>query len=220
VVNTSQSAQRDGILGWYRLTTGNAHVVGVDWKVIRPQVHPGFAATKIFSTTKRVAVSGTIGAIDTLYLYPFHLPNSFTFTGGRARTITGGAGSAIKAGIWATDTTNGAAGNKPVGAPILVDNTGAATTGNNTTITLGLGATLAPGFYWVGVKATGTLPTMYCVQESELGWFMGLDATVDVLTAIGLSMADTYSNNMPTISSGQSFTAVTTAIIPAIALAN
>ena len=115
VVNTSQSAQRDGILGWYRLTTGNAHVVGVDWKVIRPQVHPGFAATKIFSTTKRVAVSGTIGAIDTLYLYPFHLPNSFTFTGGRARTITGGAGSAIKAGIWATDTTNGAAGNKPVG---------------------------------------------------------------------------------------------------------
>jgi hypothetical protein len=49
---------------------------------------------------------------------------------------------------------------------------------------------------------------------------MGLDATADVLTAIGLSMSDTYSGNMPTISAGQAFTAVTTAIIPAIALAN
>jgi hypothetical protein len=70
------------------------------------------------------------------------------------------------------------------------------------------------------VKATGTLPTMYCMQESELGWFMGLDATIDVFTAVGLSMADTYSNNMPTISSGQSFTAVTAATIPLIGLAN
>jgi hypothetical protein len=75
VVNTSQSAQRDGILG--------------------------------FSTTRRVAVSGTIAAADTLYLYPFFVPSTWTFTGGRARTITGGAGSAIKTAIYANETTSG-----------------------------------------------------------------------------------------------------------------
>jgi hypothetical protein len=221
VVNTSQSVQRDGTLGWLRLTTGNGHTVGTDWKLIRPQVHPGYStSSKIFSTTKHVAVSGAIAAADTLYLYPFFVPSTFMFTGGRVRTITGGASSAVKTAIYATDTTSAAAGNKPAGAPLVVDNTGAATTANNTTVTLGLGGTIGPGFYWVGIKATGTLPTMYCVQNSELGWLMGLDATLDVLTAIGLSMASTYSNDMPTISSGQSFTAVTTATIPAVVLSN
>jgi hypothetical protein len=83
-------------------------VVGVDWKVIRPQVHPGYStSSKIFSTTRRVAVSGTIAAADTLYLYPFFVPSTWTFTGGRARTITGGAGSAIKTAIYANETTSG-----------------------------------------------------------------------------------------------------------------
>jgi hypothetical protein len=101
--------------------------------------------------------------------------------------MTGGAGSAIKVGIRANDTTNGANGNKPSGAPLIADNTGVATTANNTTLTLCTGGTLGPGVYWMGVKATGTLPTMYCLQNSELGGLTGLDATVDVLTATRLT---------------------------------
>jgi hypothetical protein len=110
--------------------------------------------------------------------------------------------------------------NGLIGINSIADNTGVAPTANNTTLTLGMGGTLGPGVYWMGVKATGTLPTMYCVQNSELGWLTGLDTTVDVITAIGLSIADTYSNNMPTLAAGASFTAVTTAIIPIVALAN
>jgi hypothetical protein len=59
-----------------------------------------------------------------------------------------------------------------------------------------------------------TLP----VNESEFGWLMGGDGGLSALTNIGSSIADTYSNNMPTLAAGASFTDVTTAIIPAVAL--
>jgi hypothetical protein len=134
------------------------------------------------------------------------------------RVITGGAGSAIKVGIWANDTSLGANGNKPSGACLIADNTGVATTANNTTVIPAFGGTLMPGFYWMGIKATGTLPTVYCVNESEFGWLMGGDGGLSALTNIGYSIADTYSNNMPTLAAGAAFTDVTTAIIPAVAL--
>lgn len=219
VRNTAQSGQRNGVLGWHRLTIGTGHVDGTDWRTVRPQVHPGFSLSgKTFSTTKRLPVSGAIAAVDVLYFYPFFIPNAFIFNSARGRVLTGGAGSSIKIGIWGSEPQSSSAGNKPFGAPLF--QAIAATATNATTVTPALAGTLSVGWYWMGIVTTGTPPTMLCVSDSEMGWLMGADSGLDALTAIGFSMPSTYASTLPTIASGQTFTAVTTATIPAIALSN
>jgi len=176
-------------------------------------VHPGYPASRFFSTTAGVISSATaVPAVDTLYLYPFIVPKTIAITAGRARSATGGAASSMKAGVWANSSSN-----KPVGAPLLVHNTGVATTANNTTVALAMTGTLGPGMYWVGTKFTGTLPAMFSMSSTNLQ--MGLLAgtgTQEFFTANAISMADAYGNDMPTIAAGQSFTLVGSSGVPFI----
>lgn len=165
-------------------------------------MHPGYLAGRTYSTFPVTITQGTApAAIDTIYLYPFWIYSTVTLTGGFIRVVTGGAASSVKSAIYA----NSPVSNRPLGAPLMVDNTGQATTGNNTSVTLPFTGTLTPGLYWFGSKYTGTLPTVYSIS-TQTGWFLyyagaaGTQATTD-----GLAFADTYSNNMPTFAEAASF---------------
>lgn len=160
--------------------------------------------------------SAAVGAVDTLYLYPFRLQVPIAFTAGQVRVATGGAGSSAKGGIWAN---GGATLNRPLGAPLFVDNTGVATTSNNTDAALAFGAgTLGPGIYWFGSKFTGTLPTMIVVAvgNPSFGFFCGAPSPLAFST--GIQISATYASDMPTLADGASFTVVSTATIPVLAL--
>ena len=125
-----------------------------------------------------------------------------TFTNGAIRVATGGAGSSVKVGIWANSTVSG----RPVGAPVIADNTGAATTGTGQIAVTLAATTLQPGWYWIGSKFTGTLPSTVS-GSGVLGWGFHQGGNV---SATQISFADTYSNNMPTLAEGASFTASST----------
>lgn len=177
--------------------------------------HPGYLTGRYYSTLpNQIGSAAAPNAVNTLYLYPFQLFARVSITSLVIRVGTGGAGSSVKTGIWA----NNASTNKPVGAPLIVDNTGTATTSSNANVSISATGTLAAGFYWAGAKFTGTLPTVSCVQAANqyMNWIMGYD-TSGLLIGNALSMSDTYSNNMPTIASNQSFTQVGVAGVPAIA---
>jgi hypothetical protein len=144
---------------------------------------------------------GAIGAADTLYLYPFIILQPISFTGGKLFVTTGGASSACKSGIWA----NSLVSNRPVGAPLFADNTGVATTSSGVEANVAFGnGSLTPGFYWMGTKSKATLPTMLAlIGNGIMGYMMGAKTSA---LAYGLSIADTYTNNLATLAEGASFT--------------
>lgn len=180
-----------------------------------PMKHPGYLTGRYYSTVpNQIGSAAAPNAVDTLYLYPFAVFAPVAITSLVLRTGTGGAGSSVKTGIWA----NNPATNKPSGAPLIVDNTGAATTSSNTNVSISASGSLQPGFYWMGAKFTGTLPTVSCIQAANqyMSYLMGFD-TSGLLIANAISMSDTFSNNMPTIATNQSFTVVGVGGVPAIA---
>jgi hypothetical protein len=120
---------------------------------------------------------------------------------GALRSAVGGAGSSAKVGVWANSNLSG----RPVGAPLLADNTGAATTGTGQ-IALAMAGTLNPGTYWAGTKITGTGPQLTSANQI-LGYGVPNGNT---LSALCISFADAYANALPTLAEGASFTMVTT----------
>lgn len=174
--------------------------------------HPGYLAGLYYPTFRGLRAALAVAAVDVIYLYPFRLYAAVTIKTLVLRVTTGGASSAAKQAIWA----NSVVSMRPLGAPLIADNTGVATTGSatnaeaNTTDTF-----LGPGWYWAGSKYQATLPSMLAVQVSNgfCGAFMGLLS----IQSVGLSFADAYANNMPTFAEGASFTEVTTSV-PIIAL--
>lgn len=166
--------------------------------------HAGYIASRCYALGVYWASSAAVAAIDTIYFYPFVLPAPISFTSGSMRVATGGAGSAVKAGIWA----NSPVSNRPLGAPLYTDNTGVATTGAGVVaIALGSGSLEAGVMYWWGSKFTGTLPSMNSLasQETTTAFFAGLASSAGI-GAAAYAYADTYANSMPTIAEGGSFT--------------
>lgn len=158
------------------------------------------------------AATTAFAAVNIIYFYPFFLPFPFLVTTLAIRVITLGAGSSVKFAIWADSPVS----HKPLGAPMITDNTGqdTSTTGEketNVTDTL-----LPAGWYWGGSKCTGTPPICQGPAANTPGWAYWLPCdTVSVHFTAGISLADTYSNNMPTIAEGQAFTTLITASGPA-----
>lgn len=161
--------------------------------------HPGYLTGSYFYTTWPGQYANTaIAAIDVIYFYMFQLFKPITFTGGRINVSTGGAGSSIKGGIYADSPVS----HRPLGAPLFVDNTGVSTASSSTTVTLAIGSgTLGSGFYWIGCKATGTLPTVTSTVGSNLN-VPFMSGTKTQVYNSSLTYSDTYSNNMPTIAEG------------------
>ena len=169
-------------------------------KYISGRLYP--CAGNGYSTISNTAV----GAIDLIYFVPFFLEKPMSFTNGAVWVNTGGAGSSVKGGIWANSTVS----QRPLGAPLYKDDTGAATTSSSAAATLAFGAgTLQPfTIYWAGTKYTGTLPTMRSIPNTDLG-SLSRFAGLTQLNQTHITFADTYSNNNPTIAEGASFSAGT-----------
>lgn len=166
--------------------------------------HPGYlGGNRWYNTHLGQRTATAIGAIDTIYFYPFFLPTTVAFAAIGIRSTSGGAGSSCKAGIWANNPTI----MRPSGAPSIVDNTGIATTGTGELPFAANVATLGPGWYWAGSKFTGTLPTIVTIGTADLmlGWAMGFAAQASLTTGV-IIISDTYSNSMPTLATNQAYT--------------
>ena len=165
--------------------------------------HPGYIAGRSYALHESSGQSLAPAAIDTIYFGLIVIRRALTFNGGTMWVVTGGAGSSVKTGIWANSTVS----NRPLGAPLFKDDTGVATTGSGTGVALALGSgTLLPGFYWIGTKTTGTPPAVvsFPAYHQAVGYYTGLvSGTPNTHT---IRYADTYSNNMPTLAEGASFT--------------
>jgi hypothetical protein len=175
---------------------------------------PSYVSGKYYSTWANVTGAAAVPAVDVVYFYPFQVFAPVTMKSLHARVVTAGAGSAVKVGIWANSTVS----NLPLGAPIVADNTGQATTSSNSNTTSNIADTLfPPGWYWAGTKFTGTLPTMVSIPTASnfMAATMGV-SSIAALAVCGVSIADAYANDMPTLSEGAAFTVVAVAGAPVI----
>lgn len=176
---------------------------------------PARVASRFYSTVfGTIASSVAVPAIDTLYLYPFWLPRRCAIVELFVEVAATGAGSSCKAGIWAMYLPT----LRPSGAPLIADNTGVTTsTGSGRSLSAINGPiTLEAGWYWAGSKFTGTLPTMVGIPAGTQisAWTVGQGGRA--LSWNSVSMAATYSSNLPTIATNQSFTVVNSSAVPIV----
>ena len=167
--------------------------------------HPGYVSDRTYSTFDGAIANLAVGAADLIYFYPFRIPRRVTIIGGNAYVVTGGAGSAMKAALYA----NSPISSRPVGAPLVRDNTGVATATSATRVSLAFGVyTLRPGFYWAGAKWQATLPTMQTIGTAwqGLNYYMGAP-TANGLNIAMYTFADAYANAMPVLAEGAAFAA-------------
>lgn len=170
-----------------------------------PQVpHPGYVSGRFYPAWDgNIGATGAIGAVDTIYLYPFYVAEDIQITALFMRVVTAGAGSSAKAGIWMNK--NG----RPTGTPVVVDNTGVSTAATGYPTFTFTPTVLRKGWYWVGTKFTGTLPVCTNIvgtsllMSSRIGGTSNANAVSNGATnqASGQSFADAYANNMPDLTS-------------------
>lgn len=172
--------------------------------------HPGFIASRRYPLASTQASAGAVGAVDMIYLFPIILRAPISIVSLSAYVATGGAGSAMKAAIWADSPVS----HRPLGAPLAVDNTGIATTSSTTAVTLTTGAvTLAPGYYWGGTKFTGTLPSMRAIPNTDVSMAHFFGSGTGGETQPYYQYAHSYATAMPTFAEGD-VTAVTVQPVP------
>ena len=173
--------------------------------------HPGFVSGRRYPLIKAPHVGTAIAAIDTIYWLPFVLPADMNISKLSVQSTAGGAGSSVKMGIWA----NSLISMRPLGAPLAADNTGAATTGTGSIDSAALSILLEKDvLYWAGIKTTGTPASIHAVvnlASSEQALLFGTK-TNNVNNSF--SFADTYSNALPTLAEGASFTDLATDVTP------
>jgi hypothetical protein len=123
---------------------------------------------------------------DILYLYWFPLPRALTITLMRMRTLTGGAGSAVKYAIWGTDPVTG----RPTGVPLIGQNTGLSTATSGTFQDTVIASVVLnqPNGIFVGSKLTGTMPVMLANN-----WAIGPTGTTWPIGAGPLEASSCYS---------------------------
>ena len=181
-----------------------------------PLDHPGYVAGRwYFPDFVGIASTVAVGAVDIVYFNLVRVFSPILVKGLVCRTGTGGAGSSVKMGVWA----NSPVSVRALGAPLIADNTGQATTGNSTNVEADTADTwLGRGWYWTGAKFTGTLPTMLAVPGTAPNHAMRAGATTNALLTFvtGVTFADAYSNNLPTLSEGASFSQSTTGNHPLV----
>lgn len=191
---------------WINATTGtiwrcNSAAVGAAvWVPMDVSDHPGFVTGRFYSTYGgTISVTAAIPGADTLYLYPWTLKQRVTVTSLFVRCIGAGAGSSVKAALWA----NGS-GGRPVGTPLLGSDTPLDTSTSGIKSTAIASVTLNPGIYWLGSKASGTMPTLVSIQGTQLQLSATLGAaspgvalnTASTNQVTAISVPDAYANNI------------------------
>ncbi len=165
----------------------------------RPPSNPGpayVAGTYPLARQHGAAVSA-VSAVDLLLLRRFRVRAPVTPASFGVRTSTGGAGSSIKVGIW----LDKAASRAPNGLPIMSNNAGEGTTGNNANdVATVTGVRMSPLVdYWFGVVFTGTLPTVVMCSNTDLDFadFIGVFAASTAANVVtGYSTPFAYSGDI------------------------
>lgn len=179
-------------------------------------LHPGYPAASFGWMTDGTGFVTAVPAVDLIYVYPFRVYNSLVISSIFSRTVTGGAGSAMKMAVW----RNNRATARPTGLPILGQNAGwdTAVTGNDSTAIANIA--LSPGIWWGGSKVTGTPPTMVAnlsLQTSLTG--MISQGSIPTPPPNGFSVPDAYANDLMAFDmTAATFTPVSSLGIPAVGL--
>ena len=188
---------------WFCVSNATGAAV---WEPLGVVDHPGYVAGLFYPSYEGTAVLAAVPAVDTDYLYAFAVTRRITLTALAIGVTTAGMGSAFKTAIYA----NGASG-RPVGPPLLVNNTGVATT-SIAAASCTLSGTLNPGVYWFAQKHTGTtLPAS--VSKLSTGnqdmVRMGRSAVpTSASVQAALSLSDAYANSFPTLTGSESYSSV------------
>lgn len=181
----------------------------------RPPAWPGPAYTTGTYPLARI-LGGAVApsAVDLLLLRRFRVRAPVVPASFGVRTVTGGAGSSFKCGIWLD------AARVPAGLPIMSNNTGETTATNNTydlaTVT---GVLMSPLVdYWFGAKWTGTLPTVVTCANTDIDFaeFIGVGAFSTVAAMVtGYSTPAPYADDIAAMNlTGATLTQVLTTNTP------
>jgi len=170
---------------------------------IRQAGHPGYRTGRYYSTIHGSGTAlQTIGAVDTIYAYPFLVREKVTISGLALRVGTIGTASSWKGAIYAADPAT----TLPIGAATAADNTGTATTSLGASLSA-MAVTLQPGWYWVMQKHTGTLPQCTVVAQANfsIDELIGKDALSGNNATVALSLTHSYATAWPTMTGGESW---------------
>lgn len=129
--------------------------------------HPGLIPNRPLVTLSIPVAAGAIPAADQLHGVPFYPLYRAAPKEIRIRVTTGGAGSAVKAGIWLGAIIGDRV--RAAGTPLASQNTGVATTGaGEITVPISNCPILDPELlYWIFFRATGTMPTVVSPGASQ-----------------------------------------------------
>lgn len=172
--------------------------------------HPGYVSGLNYAAFDGMAsATGVVGGVDNLYLYPFYIADNISVDQLFLRVVTTAAGSA-KAGVWLSHR------GRPVGSPLVADNTGISVNTSGIRQFAITTTRLARGWYWWGTKFTGSLPVCLNIPgtamltSSRIGLPTPDNALLNGATnqSSGLVVADAYANPLPNLN-GASFNPVT-----------
>lgn len=188
---------------------------GVQVPVVQMQ-DAGYAAGSLTPLSDTQSAAAAVAAVDVGYARPFKVRAPITPASFGVRTVTLGAGSAFKIGIWG----NALLTNRPTGLPLMFNDTGEPTTASNTNdqAPLSAGALLVPGpVYWCLAKWTGTLPSVVMCSNVDLfaaqiiGLGLGSSAAA---TITGLSTPLPYADSIVVDLTAAVWTSVLTTNMP------
>lgn len=173
-------------------------------EVIAAMADFGKRPGRYYPSTSTVAAGAVVG-INEIYFVPIDPILTPTMFDRLALWVTtGGAGSSAKFAVYANGT--GANINLPVGAPVLVNNTGVATTTSAAGAEVTVSGSALMGCYWAAVKFTGTAPNVYCNSGASGGVAARIgNGSLNASPVNARTLADTYANNMPTLTGAESF---------------
>jgi hypothetical protein len=182
---------------------------------VAPAVHPGYISGNAYPLGPQAATAAAVGGVDILYLLPFFVSSLVTPSAFGLRVVTLGVASAIKLGVWA----NNLATMRPTGVPIMSNNTGLATTASGTNVRLTVaGVPLTPGvMYWIGMKQTGTLPTVTMLGSASafIANLLGSGVLNSTNQTTGVSAPDAYANDISATNlTSATFTTLSGAAVP------
>lgn len=196
----------------------SATVGAAEWQPVG-MPKPGIRTSLWYTTYQGQHVTASaLPASSTIYVYPFLLPQKVQINRIGMRNVSG-AGN-VKAAIYRSDwDTTSISYGRPIGAPVAVCNTSTAVAPGEVSLALAAPVALYPNVYWFAMKSDGT-PTFNSISftdystQSMIGRAtLGSNASV---TALSISPI-TYSDAMPTLTSGASWTEVLASGIPIMA---
>lgn len=162
--------------------------------------NPQIRADSYYSLTEPGATSASpVSAADLIFFVPFDVEETVPVSSLSLQVTTGGAASAFKIAVYASGPTG-----RPTGAPVLVNNTGVATTAAGPALATVTGKLRRRAPYWYAVKFTGTLPSVVGFTQTTYGGSRRIGRDVLGGTAIlARTLAAAYADPMPTLTGSE-----------------